>query len=154
MTIENTATTATKLNETDLRRPDFVPGTSVTLADGQSWSLRRPARRFLPDDSPEGFRTILVIPGNDRYATALRQREELFGAQGTNEVQVGQLVGIELALGMTILLANYDLTAEQAASLLEFGYDEQADPVGLALRDAVMAVAYGMTERTEQTDAN
>jgi hypothetical protein len=131
-----------KLCEKERRRPDFVPGAPVTLADGQVWELRRPVIRFIPDDNhASGFQVRLSLGADNRFGELIAQRDAAFGGEGTAEITA--IVGIELALARLMLLANYDLTAEQVGTLLQFGYDEEADPEGAALRDAVLDVAFG-----------
>jgi hypothetical protein len=133
---------AVKLDERALRRPDFVPGASVTLADGGEWQLRKPVIRFVPDDGHEsGFQVRLTLAGECRYDDLMRRRDAAFGEAGT--ANLADLAGVELAIGRLLLLANYDLTPEQVATLLQFGYDEESDPEGTAVRDAVIDVALG-----------
>jgi hypothetical protein len=131
-----------RLDERALRREDFVPGASVILADGGEWFLRRPVIRFVPDDSHEsGFQVRLTLAGECRYDDLMRRRDAAFGEGGT--ANLADLAGVELAIGKLLLLSNYNLTPEQVATLLQFGYDEESDPEGAALRDAVIDVALG-----------
>lgn len=124
-----------KLDETSLRRPDFAGGTPVRLADGRDWTLPRPRVRFVPDDGPTGFATCLALAGADDYQALL---DAAAAAEAGPDV-----IRTELALGRRLLLANYDLTPGQVADLLQFGYDEAADPEAAALREAVTGVAFG-----------
>lgn len=131
-----------KLDERALRREDFVPGSPVVLADSQSWQLRRPVMRFVPDDTHEsGFQVRLTLAGECRYDDLMKRRDAAFGDAGT--ANLADLVGVELAIGKLLLLSNYDLTPGQVADLLQFGYDEESDPEGTAMRDAVVDVAMG-----------
>jgi hypothetical protein len=137
------------LDEMDCRRPDFGAGTPVILADGQAWQLRRPVVRFVPDDGDErGYRTLLALPGDPRFADLAARREALFAAGGG--ARLAEVAGIELAIGKALLLANYDLTAVQVAELLQFGYDPDTDPEGAVLRDLVMDLAEGRPARARR----
>ena len=133
-----------KLDEARLRRADFVPGSAVVLADGQEWQLRRPVVRFLPDDSTgSGFQSCLIL-GDDRdeFHALVKARDALFGGGATAPIL--KLAGPELKIGRAMLAANYDLTADQVRTLLQFAYDAEQDPVGAGIRDAVMEVAEGL----------
>ena len=122
------------LDEESLRRPDFVDGEPVVLADGQTWYLRRPVVRFAPAENEAGFQVCLSLAGDDGFGALTEAYERV--SEGTD------LVRAELALGRAVLLANYDLTPAQFGLLLRFGYSED-DPEGSRLRDDVMAVATG-----------
>jgi hypothetical protein len=131
----------TRLDESAHRRADFTTGRAVTLADGQEWQLRKPIVRFAPDDAAEcGFQVRLSLPGDRTFADLSRRRESLFGPDG--RATIGELAAAELAMGRLLLLANYDLTPDEVASLLQFSYDDD-DPDGVELREAVMRVAEG-----------
>jgi hypothetical protein len=133
---------ADRLDERAHRREDFVPGAEVVLADGQPWQLRRPVIRFVPDDGHEsGFQVRLTLAGECRYDDLMKRRDAAFGESGT--ANLADLAGVELAIGRLLLLSNYNLTPEQVAGLLQFGYDEESDPEGAAVRDAVVEVALG-----------
>jgi hypothetical protein len=132
----------TSLDEKALRRPDFVPGSPVTLADGQIWFLRRPVMRFVPNDDHEsGFDVRLSLDGDTLYNDLMARRVAAFGETGFADL--ASLVPVELAIGKLLLLVNYDLTPAQLADLLQFGYDADEDPEGMAIRDDVIAVAQG-----------
>lgn len=134
------------LNEAELRRPDFRPGTPVVLADGQAWHLRRPLIWFVPDDgNPSGFRMCLEVEQNDDYQglmDSLREGSDAIETEG-REGQF-KFIRAELAIGKRLLLANYDLSPEQVAVLMRFGYDKEGNPEGYRIRDEVMAVAEGL----------
>jgi hypothetical protein len=131
-----------KLDERALRREDFVPGSPVVLADGQEWELRCPLLRFSRDNShPSGFMVRLTMAGVDRFAELMERRKKVIEAEA--DLKVSDIVGIELEVAELLLTANYDLTPEQAADLLLFSYDDEADPEGCAIRDGCMDVAEG-----------
>lgn len=131
----------TKLDESAHRRADFTPGAAVILADGGTWYLRKPVVRFVPDDASEGgFQTRLTLPGDGEFASLVRLRDALFAS--ADEITLGDLAKIELAIARLMLLANYDLDSRALADLLQFGYDDD-DPEGVEIRHAVMGVAEG-----------
>jgi hypothetical protein len=132
------------------------PGAEVTMADGQVWHLRKPLGRFTLDDGPRGYRTVFKLPGDDHFAEKMarldachefnREVGDLPEAERVDAWSARpdlHLAPAELAVAAALLLANYDLTRAEAASLLEFGYDPDEDPEGFALREAVLGVAYG-----------
>ena len=124
-----------KLNEQALRRPEFEDGAPVTLADGQEWRLPRPRVRLVPDESDMGFKVRVACPGdNGRF-------QELMDALDAATDGV-DLMRAELAVGRHLLCLNYDLTPAQVADLLQFSYRDD-DPEGMAIREAVMGVAFG-----------
>lgn len=124
-----------RLDEQALRRPTFEDGTAVALADGQDWTLPRPRVRFVPDGSEMGFGVRLALDDGGKFQALMTALDS-----ASNDPAY---IRAELAVGRHLLLANYDLTPEQVADLLQFSYGENADPVGAAIRDAVMGVAYG-----------
>lgn len=120
-------------DEASSRRPDFLGGPAITLANGQEWHFPRPTSYFVPDDDAAGVRRHWNL-GDDYGALFDRCME----AESDLE-----MIGGELALARSLLLRNYDLTPAQAGSLLRFGYGATADPDAAAMRLAVMAVATG-----------
>jgi hypothetical protein len=130
-----------RLDERALRRPDFVPGMPVRLADGQQWELRRPLVCFEPHDGPVGFRTCLSLDGDDDFQELIDRRDAAF-ADGAR-AEIAAVAGVELAIGRRLLLANYDLTPDQVRRLLRFAYDRDNNPEGVRIRDEVLDVAYG-----------
>lgn len=146
-----------KLNEVEKRRPDFVPGTPVVLADGQAWSLRRPRVWFIVDDgNASGWRACLELDDGDDYQSLL---DALYGARaiyndGADDGSV--IIRSQLNLGRRLLLANYDLTPEEVGRILRYAYDSSANPEGCRIRDEVMAVAegHGPKPSPDGTDAS
>jgi len=122
------------LNEGECRRPTFEGGTPVVLGDGQEWFLAKPRVSWVPHDGPAGFRSRLRL--GDDYQVLLDAQE---AAEGGAEI-----IRSELALGSRLLLHNYDLTTDQLATLLTFGYGDDADPADVAVREAVVDVALGI----------
>jgi hypothetical protein len=98
--------------------------------------------RFIPDDThASGFQVRLTLPGDRRFSELMRRRDAAFDAGP--EVEVSAIAGLELEIARMLLLANYDITNDQVAELLQFSYDEDEDPEGKVLRDECMFVAVG-----------
>lgn len=137
------------LDEKASRRPEFVEGVPIILADGQPWHLRKPLVRFVPSDTSEsGFTLCLTLAGDDGFTALAAKRDAVF-AEG--DATIGDIAGIELALGRALLRANYDLSATQVASLIQFSYDREADPDGWGIRDQVMDVVMGRSDPKART---
>lgn len=129
-----------KLNEMEKRRADFAGGTPVVMADGGTWFLARPLVRFTPTDG-DGFRAVMNMDlAGDDYQDLLDAVE----ASGSEDAAPQDRVKAELAVGKAVLLRNYDLDAKELGRVLQFGFTE-SDPVGLAIREAVLDVAFGIT---------
>jgi hypothetical protein len=80
------------------RRPEFRPGTALRLADGQTWIL--PAPLALEGDSLDStLPLVAAIAQADSRADLLRA---------------------ELALGINLIAANYDLPPLILGALLDF----------------------------------
>lgn len=131
------------LSEADCRKPGFVPGTPIQLADGQVWQFRRPRVRFVPAHHESGLRVFLTGP-RDGFAELLDRRTDLFEKVKQGEGPgLDAIADVELELGARMLLANYGLDREQLADVLQFSYDKEGDPEAWGIREAVMDVAEG-----------
>jgi hypothetical protein len=106
-------------DERALRRPVFVEGTSVALADGQSWSL--PERRWDRDD-----------PEYDAMLKLVRESEDM-----------AERLRAELALTIFLLSRNYELSPEHYRAILGF---ESGDPALATLQRDVHAMAVAQIE--------
>lgn len=101
-------------DEQALRRPTFVEGARVPLADGQTWSL---PRRRADQADPEYDEMLKVVFEAEDEAERLRS---------------------ELALTIFLLSRNYQLTPEAYQELLDF---PPGDPTLVELQQAVHALA-------------
>ena len=101
-----------------LRRPGFVPGVEVRLADGDLWAL--PARDASRAD-PEYDALLAAVDGSETRDDALRAG---------------------LALTIFLIGRNYDLSPDRIAALLTF---EPGDRALAALQDAVDALVAAST---------
>ena len=127
--------TSLKIDEMSARRPDFVPGEPVLLADGQEWQLRRPVVEFAPADNDAGFTVHLTLDDDGSFGAALDAIEAM-----DDTASMSALVVLELKVARMVLLANYDLTPVQVGTLLRFGYDGGR---AAKLREDVMDVVWG-----------
>ena len=127
--------TSLKIDEISARRPDFVPGEPVLLADGQEWQLRRPVVEFAPADNDAGFTVHLTLDDDGSFGAALDAIEAM-----DDTASMSALVVLELKVARMVLLANYDLTPVQVGTLLRFGYDGGR---AAKLREDVMDVVWG-----------
>jgi hypothetical protein len=120
-----------RLDEKALRKPGFVEGESVVLADGQAWHIPRPTVWFVPSDSGPGFE---VRPDfGPEYQELI---DDLISAP------VGfAAISAELAIARFLLLRNYDLTLPQVQSLIRFRYAPGQDED--EAKAAIIAVAMG-----------
>lgn len=109
------------------RRPDFKPGVSVRLADGQFWILPVPARCAAADPS------IDATPEISSYRTY-----ELLLEAITEAVDDSDQFLAELALAIELLGTNYALGHEDYRSLLTF---DPLDPARSSLRTDLHSVA-------------
>ncbi len=106
-------------SEASFRRPDFLGGLPVRLADGGEWVLAGP--REVAQGEP-ALRVAVVA---------------LLGEIDEAEEEADQLRG-ELALAIHLLARNYDLEPADYAGLLAFSPD---DPRRADLRESFRALA-------------
>lgn len=145
------------IDEKSRRKPCFNESRShpVVLADGQTWWLRKPVFRVVSGDGPGGVEQGLTLPGVDFAAARKRLHEAIelsLRLEGAAEGDAAAewaahpdlyLPAAQMELGRCLLGANYDLEPAEYGQLLQFGYDEDEDPEGCAILDAVMGVARG-----------
>jgi len=98
------------LDETALRRPDFRPGISARMADGQVWYL--PAG---PDRDPEGAAEGPAAAADDG---GLGRDYEATVAAVLDAEDGAERLRAELALAIVLLAHNYDLGPADYQELL------------------------------------
>jgi hypothetical protein len=120
------------LNEQELRRPDFLGGRPVTLADGQEWTIPVPEIRLTRDrNTAEGFRLTFGFDGkpDEEFTRLQRQYDDNAG---------GARLAAEMALFDYALGLNYELTDEQASAILSFSVGSGVnDPSREAIHEAI-----------------
>jgi len=121
-------------DETALRLPGFTEGASVVLADGQAWTLPRPVIRLVPAANAIGWRVILPVGDGEAY----RLLYDAYDAAETGSERVGNVA----QMARLLILANYGLTDDQVADLIQFGFTD-ADPEGRRIFDEVSDIALG-----------
>lgn len=122
-----------KLDEQALRRPGFVPGAGVFLADGQCWEFRKPVMRFVPTDNPTGYTVTGQILDDDGEFNAMYEAH--------NETP-GWLTLFRMA--SYLLQLNYDLTTAQIATLVQLPTGaEGEDPQAEQIMEDILAVCRG-----------
>lgn len=125
------------IDEKAARRPTWVDGTPVVMADNQEWTLPRPVVVFVPAETDLGFEIRARLGDDGTFGTFSKALET---AEGGNA-----FVKAALAAGKYLLLLNYDLTADQVADLLQFNFsDESSD--GYRVMEGVLAVVRGQGE--------
>lgn len=121
------------LDEVALRRPDFREGVLVVMGDGQAWQLAKPIIRFVPADNDTGYEVRCRLNDDGAFGLAFTAYEA--AEAGADVIRTG------LALGRAMLLANYSLTPDQLADVLQFGMGD--DEEGRRIMDETIAVALG-----------
>lgn len=105
------------IDESALRRRDFLPGSAIRLADNQYWTFPAPPSPLGPASGTPGEAADL---GPDYYAAVDAVREA--------EDHVEQLRA-ELALAICLLVRNYVLGPDTLFALLDY---PPGDPARLA----------------------
>jgi hypothetical protein len=119
--------TVSNPDERTARRPGFIEGVGVRLADGQEWFL--PVRDRVVDD-----------PEYDAQLAAISEAEDR-----------AEVLRAELALTIFLLTRNYDLSADQLNLLLSFRPD---DPALTELQRLVHGLAHESAVRSREARAS
>ena len=119
------------LDEKSFRRPDFLPGTWVRMADGQVWSLPE-----VPGRSPSGMAEDGTSPGAE--GAALGRDYEATVAVVLDAEDQAEQIRAELALAIVLLASNYHLEPADYQELLG---GESDSPVVAAMQRAFHIVA-------------
>lgn len=126
---------APKLDELALRRPTFLGGIPVTLADGQDWMIPVPdvqLTRLIRDRTAESGYRFTYGFGGQEDAEFGKLRDAFSSDKGS--------LAAEMAMYDHVLSLNYNLTDEQISTLLSFTVNGQSlDPI----RDAILTVLAG-----------
>jgi hypothetical protein len=136
------------LDERALRRPEFVEeSVPIALCDGQEWYFPVPPGEFFPV-TLDGDLAVGggFGPGYDAKLQALAaawrgvaEAEAGAGARGEHYAAVNKAV---MALGIDLLLRNYDLDVAQVGTLLRF---RPRDPANAEMWRQVADAAKGIT---------
>lgn len=104
------------LDEAALRRPEFRPGRTLTLADGQEWTLPCPDVSLIPATDPSG--AIDIAYQSDFGEEFDRKLDDLDKARSIREEAI-----VLIKLGVDLLRINYDLAPADFPRLLRCRLD-------------------------------
>ena len=107
------------LDEKSLRKPGFLEGVRIKLADGQEWEIPKPVYQIFPkfqDDGSCSVHSKVTFGGEIDYFLDLDAAPE--GADIVDDITRRMMVMGKL------LRRNYDLTGEQLSSLLSMNRRE------------------------------
>ena len=124
------------LDEKSLRKPGFNAGVTVTMADGQEWTLPKPRMRLVPK-IVEGK---VEIGGGPTFGPEFDDKLDiLFGVVVADP---NERLRIKFDVAVRLLSANYDLQPEHFAELIVLDPDDLAsDERWQQLCDAMMGIA-------------
>jgi len=101
------------LDEKALRKPTFIDGHKVTLADGQAWTFPRPRIRLRPKIGVDGR---VDIGGGPSFGPEYDdQLDVLFGAVDAEPVE---RLRVKFEVAVRLLRSNYDLTDRDVGELI------------------------------------
>ena len=104
------------LDEKSLRRPDFVEGIALRLADGGFWTVPMPPQGLSTSKPLPVARARMLESFGSRYLALL---DAVRDAEDDTEV-----LRFELALAICLLRQNYQLDPSTLASLLSFSHKD------------------------------
>lgn len=107
------------IDEVAARRPDWVEGEWILLADGQRWSFPRLRGRLLMAPNPEVQWTVGGHPDPDT-GEAFRAAHELLLSEQATAVD---MMNLTAHLATLLLLRNYRIDAIEALHLLVGGFE-------------------------------
>lgn len=125
------------LDEKALRRPDFSQGHEVELWDGQMWTLPRPRLVFRPILNDNKTVETGCFPG---FGPEYDDKLDILN--GVVEVNALDYVSVMFEVLVRLLLANYDLKAEDIQALVVLDMEDEANgerwtPIKRAIRGFV-----------------
>jgi hypothetical protein len=124
------------LDEKSLRKPGFVEGIKVKLADGQEWMLPKPKLRF----KPKIIDGRVEISGGPSFGPEFEDKlDVLFGV---TDADPSERLRVKFEVAVRLLAANYNLEPDDFAELivLEPG-DAASDERWEQLSNAIMGIA-------------
>ena len=130
------------IDEKTRRRPDFLDGVPVRLADGQAWHLPKPKARFA--FAGDGFSVQLSCGASttdeDRAYNAAYEANN--AAVESDESTFSDVVAAQMRLAAALLRRNYTLSDEEVGGLLVFSYSEDDEPY-YTIKETVLSLALG-----------
>jgi hypothetical protein len=129
-----------RIEEKSRRKPDFLGGQGLLMADGQDWIFPKPRVRFAPSDDSTGY--TIVLDAGDGYQELINKYREVYDAPSSS---IESRLSAEMAIGVFLLRRNYELTTQEMSGILQYALDEDTDPEGYRIRDQVLDLAFGHT---------
>lgn len=130
------------IDEKTRRRPDFLDGVPVRLADGQEWVLPKPKARFA--FSGDGYAVQLscgpAVTDEDREYQRLY--EAYNAVTESDESTDADVIRAQMHLAAALVRRNYDLSDADLGTLLVFAYRDDDEPY-YTLKQTVMQLALG-----------
>jgi hypothetical protein len=137
------------LNEKDCRKPEFVGGIPIRLADGNEWWFAEPRVRFRPADTEMGFEEFLWNNDNGEFhRLAIKHEDLLLHDPEDMADRTDEWISCEIKMARMMLERNYDLSLEQLQQILHLNYDQKNDPVATGIRAAIIGILSGDTPKT------
>ena len=139
MTTETEPATETPpaLDEQSRRRPDFVEGVPVALANGQEWHFPKPQVRIRP--RIEGGK-VLAVSGSFTHGGDYDKQLAAFHEAADGGDQAVQM----FAMAVGLLSMNYTLSDDELGDLLSFVVGTEA---GDAMRQELVEVVLGTSPK-------
>jgi hypothetical protein len=134
-----------RLDEEALRRPEFVRGVPIRLADGQDWQFPKPTIDLFPVVGQGGQVAVGGAPTFDVQYDELV--EAFFRARALGPAEQLQAL---FALGVDLLARNYDLRPEDYRRLLRFHAGHEAYE---AMWQGILDVALGAAPKASPVGA-
>lgn len=124
-------------DEARSRRPDFLGGPAVRLADGQEWSFPKPMVRIRP--RVEGGK-VVAVAGSFTFGGDYDRKIEAYHSAADGSEQSVALMG----MAVDLLTRNYDLGDDDLADLFTFTVGDEA---GDAMRREITEVVLGISPK-------
>jgi hypothetical protein len=123
------------LDEKSLRKPGFVEGIKVKLADGQEWMLPKPKLRF----KPKIIDGRVEIGGGPSFGLEFEDKLDILF--GVTDADPSERLRVKFEVAVRLLAANYNLEPDDFAELivLEPG-DAASDERWEQLSNAIMGI--------------
>lgn len=131
------------LDESALRRAEFVEGEAIPLGDGQSWSFPRPILEIYPTPGDDGVYKFEGVRRR-RFGPDFERKLDAFAA--TAGAGYREQLEALLQVAVDLLGRNYDLKPEDYGVLLPWRPRDEAND---AMWGAIAEVAGGFAPKAE-----
>jgi hypothetical protein len=142
--------TIDKLDETALRKPTFLGGEPITLADVQPWCFPKPCVVYRPRFGAPRVGGAKATDLGPDFDDAVAELDDLSREREPDEPRPERtFIDALFNLAAVMLRINYDLTDEMLSHLLEFRLDDEANQeTWLAIVDVARGKAPKQTSDT------